>query len=119
MLTGIANTLHVGGSSIESNLIEMYYTAHTQANIKQICQQWDTAYTLDTGNNNQAITDPQQKVIRRLTPRECFRLQGYPDTYTFICSDSQLYKQIGNSITIPLVSAIIKEIRKQILGDSK
>lgn len=79
-INGIANTLHVGGSSIESNLIK-------------------------------------QDNIRRLTPRECFRLQGYPDTYMFVCSDSQLYKQIGNSITIPLVSAIIKEIRKQLLGD--
>ena len=77
-INGIANTLHVGGSSIESNLIK-------------------------------------QDNIRRLTPRECFRLQGYPDTYTFICSDSQLDKQIGNSITIPLVSAIVKEIKKHLL----
>jgi len=48
--------------------------------------------------------------IRRLTPLECMRLQGYPDTFVKPCSDSQTYKQAGNSITVNVMKAIIKNI---------
>ena len=48
--------------------------------------------------------------IRKLTPKECFRLQGWTDDYferaAFINSDSQLYKQAGNSVTVQVISAI-------------
>lgn len=54
--------------------------------------------------------------IRRLTPRECFRLQGFPD-WAFeraesILSKSQLYKQAGNSVTVTVIEAIAREFRK-------
>jgi DNA (cytosine-5)-methyltransferase 1 len=48
--------------------------------------------------------------IRRLTPLECMRLQGYPDDYIKPCSDSQTYKQAGNSITVNVMKAIIKNL---------
>jgi len=48
--------------------------------------------------------------IRRLTPLECMRLQGYPDSFVKPCSDSQTYKQAGNSITVNVMKAIIKNI---------
>ncbi len=52
--------------------------------------------------------------IRRLTPKECFRLQGWTDDYfekaQFVNSDSQLYKQAGNGVTINCVNAIGKLI---------
>ena len=56
------------------------------------------------------ITSGQR--IRKLTPKECWRLQGFPD-WAFerakaVNSDSQLYKQAGNSVTVPLVAAIAK-----------
>ena len=58
--------------------------------------------------------------IRKLTPKECFRLQGCTDDYfekaAFINSDSQLYKQAGNQVTVDVVKAIgdkIKEYEKQ------
>lgn len=48
--------------------------------------------------------------IRRLTPKECFRLQGWSDDYfekaAFVNSDSQLYKQAGNGVSVPVVKAI-------------
>lgn len=52
--------------------------------------------------------------IRRLTPRECWRLQGFPD-WTFdkareVNSDSQLYKQAGNSVTVPVIYEIAKRL---------
>ena len=47
---------------------------------------------------------------RRLTPRECARLQGFPDTFKFPVSDTQAYKQLGNSVVVPLVSQLAKKI---------
>ena len=47
---------------------------------------------------------------RRLTPRECARLQGFPDTYKIVVSDTQAYRQYGNSVVVPLVTAIAKNI---------
>ena len=43
---------------------------------------------------------------RRLTPRECARLQGFPDTFKIAVSDTQAYKQFGNSVVVPLMSAV-------------
>lgn len=52
--------------------------------------------------------------IRKLTPKECFRLQGWTDDYfekaAFVNSDSQLYKQAGNGVTVDVVYAIGKRI---------
>ena len=48
--------------------------------------------------------------IRRLTPRECFRLMDFPDTFTWDVSDSQAYKQAGNSIVVKVLEKIIKNL---------
>jgi len=54
---------------------------------------------------------------RRLTPRECARLQGYPDNFKIPVSDTQAYRQFGNSVVMPLIQAVgnnvIKVITKQ------
>jgi len=50
--------------------------------------------------------------IRKMTPREWARLQGFPDSYKLILSDTHLYKQFGNSVTVNVIEAIAKEIRK-------
>lgn len=55
------------------------------------------------------IINTQQ--IRRLTPRECFRLMDFPDTFTWICKDSQAYKQSGNSIVVRCLELIIKQFK--------
>lgn len=53
--------------------------------------------------------------IRKLTPKECFRLQGVPDEYfdraAFVNSDNQLFKQAGNSVTVPVIKAIGEKIK--------
>lgn len=55
--------------------------------------------------------------IRKLTPKECFRLQGWTDDYfekaAFVNSDSQLYKQAGNGVTVDVVAEIGKAIREE------
>ncbi len=52
--------------------------------------------------------------IRRLTPRECFRLQGWEDVYferaALVNSDSQLYRQAGNGVTVPVIQAIAERM---------
>ena len=48
--------------------------------------------------------------IRRLTPRECFRLMDFPDTFTWEVSDSQAYKQAGNSIVVAVLASIINKL---------
>ena len=62
-----------------------------------------------TGSNNYHIFEEKQ--IRRLTPRECFRLMDFPDNFTLTCSNTQAYKQAGNSIVVRCLELIIKEFR--------
>jgi DNA (cytosine-5)-methyltransferase 1 len=49
-------------------------------------------------------------VVRRLTPRECERLQGFPDDWTASQSDSQRYKQMGNAVAVPVVQWVINRL---------
>lgn len=49
--------------------------------------------------------------IRKMTPREWARLQGFPDDFKLILADTHLYKQFGNSVTVPVIEAIAKEIK--------
>lgn len=52
--------------------------------------------------------------IRKLTPRECFSFQGYPENFVLpnILADSKLYMQAGNSVTMPLIQRIAEQIKK-------
>jgi len=59
--------------------------------------------------SNQATL--KQDTIRRLTPRECFRLMDFPETFTWSCSDSQAYKQAGNSIVVKCLEKIIEKLK--------
>lgn len=50
--------------------------------------------------------------IRKMTPREWARLQGFPDDFKLVLADASLYKQFGNSVTVPVIAAIARQIRK-------
>lgn len=69
-----------------------------------IISRWGTG-----GNNVPFITE---KIVRRLTPVECERLQGFPDNWTLGQSDSTRYKQLGNAVTVNVVEWIIKRLVK-------
>jgi DNA (cytosine-5)-methyltransferase 1 len=62
------------------------------------------SYCLDSGNCQARELGKSQ--IRRLTPIECERLQGFPDDWTSGVSDTQRYKQLGNAVTVNVVQAI-------------
>lgn len=50
--------------------------------------------------------------IRKMTPREWARLQGFPDDYKIILADTHMYKQFGNSVTVNVIEAIANEIKR-------
>ena len=54
--------------------------------------------------------------IRKMTPREWARLQGFPDTYKLPLSDVHIYKQMGNSVTVPVIEAVAKQIKAVLNG---
>lgn len=61
------------------------------------------------------ILIPQKgKNPRRLTPRECARLMGFPESFKIVVSDTQAYKQFGNSIVIPVVEKVAKQVLKNL-----
>ena len=53
----------------------------------------------------------QNERVRRLTPRECARLQGFDDGFTIPVSDSQAYKQFGNAVTVNVSAAVAGQVR--------
>lgn len=57
----------------------------------------------------------KKKNPRRLTPRECARLMGYPDTFRIPVSDTQAYKQFGNSVAVPVFREVARIMRPHIL----
>jgi DNA (cytosine-5)-methyltransferase 1 len=86
---GIANTIVVGGMGKERNLL------------------YDNRLT-----NFQPVTNIKGEInrdyIRKMTPREWARLQGFPDSYKIPVSDAQAYKQFGNSVSVPVIHEIAK-----------
>lgn len=97
-LDGIAGTIVCGGMGRERNLI-IDHREHSM-----------TPTTHIKGKIN-------KEDIRKMTPREWARLQGFPDTYKLELSDTHLYKQFGNSVTVPVIEAIARKISKEILND--
>lgn len=80
--------------------------------------QEEVSGTLAT-NNDQTLVTSNGAVVRRLTPRECERLQGMPDDWTRIpyknkpaedCPDGPRYKAIGNSMAVPVMRWIMERM---------
>jgi len=74
----------------------------------------DTNQTIKahSANNENIGTVFESSVVRRLTPTECERLQGFPDGWTDGQADSHRYKQMGNAVAVPVVEWIINRIIK-------
>lgn len=61
------------------------------------------------------IDQGKKKNPRRLTPRECARLMGYPESFKIPVSDTQAYKQFGNSVVVPVMAAVAREMKPHIM----
>lgn len=60
-----------------------------------------------------------REFIRKMTPREWARLQGFPDEFKLVVADTHLYKQFGNSVTVPVIEAIAKKVKRYLDFESK
>ena len=78
----------------------------------RVIEEGNISPTLDTACHIGQLTEDMR--IRKLTPKECFRLQGWTDEYferaAFVNSDTQLYKQAGNGVTVAVIKAIAEEM---------
>jgi DNA (cytosine-5)-methyltransferase 1 len=62
-------------------------------------------------DGSEILVKQEGKNPRRLTPRECARIMGYPDTFKIIVSNTQAYKQFGNSVVVPVVKLFADQIK--------
>lgn len=69
-------------------------------------------------DGKEILISQEGKNPRRLTPRECARLQGFPDDFIIPVSDAQAYQGFGNSVAVPVIHAIAEEIIK-VLDNNK
>jgi len=106
---GVAQTLDTG---CNQGVIQKYQKEIEQSLSQDICTGIDASYYkgfgVRQGKCRQVVQE--QFKIRRLTPRECFRLMDFPDTFTWPVSDSQAYKQAGNSIVVNVLYKILKNL---------
>lgn len=65
-------------------------------------------------DGSEILIEQQNKNPRKLAPREAGRLQGFPDSFKIKVSDVQAYKQFGNSVSVPVIEAVAKNIFKKI-----
>ncbi len=63
-------------------------------------------------DGSEALIEQKGKNPRMLTPRECARLQGFPDSFKIVVSNNAAYKQFGNSVAVPVIKAIAKNVNK-------
>lgn len=91
-LDGVAGTIVCGGMGRERNLI-----------IDDRPHSMEPTKMMKGGINTEHI--------RKMTPREWARLQGFPEDYKLILADTHLYKQFGNSVTVNVIKAIAKQIK--------
>lgn len=99
---------HVTSSATKSPVIVFHPHYHDGARV-----QGDTMNTLTSrmgtgGNNVSGVATPTN--VRRLTPVECERLQGFPDDWTVGQADSHRYKQLGNAVAVPVVEWLVRGI---------
>lgn len=75
-----------------------------------------------TSSDSNRLGVIQENRARRITPRECARLQGFPDTFIVNPSDAFAYKQFGNSVSVPVIEALVSDFLEQnmeVLGWNK
>jgi len=93
----------------EDKKVQMTYRSNTNSNMKERVQDRDETWTLTSNSNDFTITDDHR--VRKLTPIECERLQGFADDWTKGISDTQRYKCLGNAVTTKVVEYIARYLK--------
>ena len=88
----------------------LVYRSQVNQNMRDRIQKRDTTWTINTTVQND-FGVLVGKRLRKLTPTECERLQGFPDGWTEAQSDTQRYKQLGNAVTVPMVQVIAERFK--------
>ena len=70
-------------------------------------------------DGSEILIEQKDKNPRKLTPRECARLQGFPEEFIIPVSDTQAYKEFGNSVAVPVIHAIAEQIIRVLDGREK
>jgi DNA (cytosine-5)-methyltransferase 1 len=92
----------------EEGRVYQWRRKYVRENKKGVCP--TLTANMGTGGHNVPIIK-DKKGIRKLTPLECARIQGFPDNFKLpIIADSALYKQIGNSVSVPVVEAVANQM---------
>lgn len=101
--------LQLEKANIQKNRIYQWRRQYVRENKSNVCP--TLTANMGTGGHNVPIIRDSYG-IRKLTPRECARFQGYPESFILPnISDSKLYQQIGNSVTVPLIRRIADNIK--------
>lgn len=98
----------VSQAVVKQDTVYQYRRVYVRENKSNECPTL-TANMGEGGHNVPLVLD--SKGIRKLTPRECFRFQGFPDSYVLptLC-DSKLYKLAGNAVSLPVVKLIVERV---------
>ena len=70
-------------------------------------------------DGSEILVSQPRKNPRRLTPRECARLMGFPDDFKIVVSDTQAYKQFGNAVVVPVIESLAKSIINCLISEPK
>ena len=107
---------------ITKSLIKKGYLGISEKKYKPVCgnMSFEVFKFLDpdgisitlTASDSNRLGVVQNNIPRRLTPRECARLQGYPDSYKLLDNDNAVYKQMGNGVSVPVVEAVLVDFIK-------
>lgn len=102
------------GGVIDEGKVYQWRRQYVRENKSGVCPTL-TANMGMGGHNVPIIKD--KKGIRKLTPLECARIQGFPSDYKLpALADSALYKQFGNSVSVPVIEAVAKQMMKAMVG---
>lgn len=99
----------------DANTLYQWRRKYVRANKSNLCP--TLTANMGTGGHNVPLLNVQGKpnTIRKLTPRECFNFQGYPKDFVLpAISNTNLYKQAGNSVAVPVIRRIAEQIKKAI-----
>lgn len=104
--TGVREgTVHLSRAHKQPNRIYSVYGSHPTLAAQETTGRY---YVLTTEGR-----------VRKLTLNECWRLMGFPETFKKVSKPTEQYRQLGNSVCIPMIEAVAKEVKKQFLKNYK